>query len=149
MPGSLCLNPTEVELLRALTSYGARFLIVGGHAVQFYGHLREAKDLDLFYSPEGMNSEAVLSGLAALRIAGTLTVAQVSSPRAQIKIGGWYYTELLAHIEGVSFEEAWEAATITCEPGVQVRVISKEHLASTKRALGRPQDLEDLAALGL
>jgi len=45
---ALFLNNIELELLSRFNSFGVRYLVIGGHAVQFHGHLRSAKDLDIF-----------------------------------------------------------------------------------------------------
>ena len=67
------------------------------------------------------------------------TVFQIGVPPNRI--------DLLTSITGVSFEEAWprrqeiEIGTMT------VPVLGRVELVRNKRALGRPQDLADLAAL--
>lgn len=147
---SLYLNNVETELLRLLAEHGVKFIVVGGHAVQFHGHLRPAKDLDVFFSTEGDNPFKLQSALVAARVpVAQIPIASLSSPTAQVRIGGWHNTELLGYIVGVSFEEAYSGAISVSELNVNARVsvISLAHLIQNKRTLGRPQDLEDVAAL--
>jgi len=40
--------PDFLDLLTELSAADARFLLVGGHAVAFYGRPRATKDFDLF-----------------------------------------------------------------------------------------------------
>ena len=49
------LTIDELHVIRAFLDAGVRFLIAGGRAVQFHGHFRPTKDLDLLVetSPEG------------------------------------------------------------------------------------------------
>jgi hypothetical protein len=145
---SLLLNAVEIDLVRQLLAQQTRFLVLGGHAVQYYGHLRPAKDLDLFIDPAGENPQRVVSALAALQISHPdLTAERLSKSNQQIRVGGWYNTELLTAVSGLPFELAYAAKTLSNEQGLSIPVMSREHLISSKRALGRTQDLEDVAAL--
>ena len=45
------------------------------------------------------------------------------------------------------FDELWEQASTVQLEGQAVRVASIEHLITMKKAVGRPQDLADVAAL--
>lgn len=50
-----------VELHRA----GARFVVLGGHAVAFHGHPRATKDLDVLVEADPSNAKRVYAALAA------------------------------------------------------------------------------------
>jgi len=50
-------------------------------------------------------------------------------------------------IDGVGFEEAWQARVTRDVDGVTVPVISREHLLRNKRIAGRPKDRDDAAWL--
>ena len=50
-----------VELHRA----GARFVVLGGHAVAFHGHPRATKDLDVLVAADDENAKRVYAALAA------------------------------------------------------------------------------------
>ena len=145
---SLLLNAVECELLQTMHRNGVRFVVVGGHAVQFHGHLRPAKDLDIFYAINGDNPSRLREALVSLRIPHSqLPLERLESPKAQIVIGGSFNAEFLGHIEGVDFEAAFRDAVLVSECGMEVHVISRHHLLQNKRALGRSQDLEDVLAL--
>jgi hypothetical protein len=47
----------------------------------------------------------------------------------------------------VTFDQCFEARQIAMLDGVQVPVISREHLLANKRAAGRPKDLADVEFL--
>ena len=113
-------------------------IVVGGHAVQFHGHLRPAKDLDVFFSTEGDNPSKLQSALVAARVpVAQIPIASLSSPTAQVRVNGWYNTELLGHIAGVSFEDAYSGAISESERNANagVSVISLAHLIQNKRTL--------------
>ena len=65
-----------------------RYLIIGGHAVQFHGYLRTAKDLDIFVDGSPDNAETIISALRSLGFSGSdLTAELFSEPKKQIPLG--------------------------------------------------------------
>ena len=144
---SLFLNSTELELLHCFNSFNVHYLVIGGHAVQFYGYKRPAKDLDIFIATSDGNPMRVVAALRSLGFSGTdLSVDQFSQPKKQIPLRR-YYAELLTSPEGPLFEEAYERRVIVTEQGIPVPVVSFQDLLQQKRRLGRPQDKLDIEAL--
>lgn len=47
------------DLLVSLADVGARFMVVGGYAVAFHGHIRATKDLDVYIDPSPENAPRV------------------------------------------------------------------------------------------
>jgi hypothetical protein len=102
------------QLLLAFNAFGVEYLVVGGYAVGVYAEPRATKDLDLFIRSELVNSEAVFRALAAYGAPLTglsasdfpddpNSVFQIGQPPARI--------DILQHIDGVSFDEAWNERT--------------------------------------
>lgn len=54
---------------------------------------------------------------------------------------------MLTAIEGVQFEAAWQDRVPSTYAGVPIHVLGLDHLLANKRAVGRPQDLLDVASL--
>jgi hypothetical protein len=52
------------DLLVSLADAGARFMVVGGYAVAFHGHIRATKDLDVYVDPTPNNAPRVERALA-------------------------------------------------------------------------------------
>lgn len=145
---SLLLNASEIDLLRCFINQGVRFLVVGGHAVIFHGYLRAAKDLDLFVDHTKDNPSKIISGLSLVGVSlPELSCGNLCKPNQQIRINGVFHTEILTSIAGVSFEVAFDARVYASVSDLQVPVMSLSHLFDAKRALARPQDMEDIAAL--
>ena len=145
---SLLVNASEIDLLRALLRQGARFMVIGGHAVMFYGYLRAAKDLDLFIDTATDNPSKIVSALSAVGVVHPdLTSERLSKPNQQIRVNSIFHTEILTSIAAVPFREAFEVCAHAIVAELRVPVISRKHLLDTKRALARPQDLEDVAVL--
>ena len=137
------------ELLRAFNDHGVRYLVVGGYAFGVHAEPRATKDLDLFIASNKENSEAVYRALAqyGAPLAGLSptdfqdgTVFQIGQPPARI--------DLLQHIDGVSFDEAWENRIEGLLDGeIRTVVISKDDLIRNKLASGREQDVLDVKKL--
>jgi len=140
------------DLLAALHEAGVRFLVVGAHALAAHGVPRVTGDLDLWVEATHENAAKVVSALAefgapveALGIeAGDFVV-----PEQVIQIGlPPYRVDLLTSISGVAFPEAWDGRRDGVLFGVPVSFLGRRDFVTNKRATGRPEDLEDIRALG-
>lgn len=58
------MNDDFRELLEALLAAGARFLVVGAHAMAVHGVPRATGDLDVWVEPDEDNSHRVWAALA-------------------------------------------------------------------------------------
>ena len=137
------------QLLHAFNANGVEYLIVGGYAVGIYAEPRATKDLDLFIRPESANSERVYRALAAYGVpmAG-LAAADFTESGAIFQIGvAPARIDVLPHIDGVSFDEAWEQRVEVTLDGVAAHVISSGQLMQNKLSSGRTRDLADVEAI--
>jgi hypothetical protein len=143
------MNADFLDLLTALNAADARFLVVGGYAVGVHGRPRATKDLDLWIEASADNAKKVMRALQDFGSpVGDLTEADLESPGTGFKMGEPpSRIDLLTHIEGVLFEDAWPRRIDTSFGSVRCAVIGRADLLANKRAAGRPQDLADVAAL--
>lgn len=151
------------DVLAALNAAGVSYVVVGGTAVVLQGHVRATVDLDLVVQLDGLHVRTaldVLLGRGLLprlpvdpydfadpvvreqwRTERNLTVFSLYDPAdAFVEI------DLFAG-EPLPFTELVSAASHVDVAGVEVPVASRAHLIAMKRAVGRPQDLADVAAL--
>ena len=56
-------SPDVLEFLRQLNNHGVRFMIVGGEAVIFYGHIRLTGDVDVFFDRSPGNAARLFEAL--------------------------------------------------------------------------------------
>ena len=141
------------DVLNALSTSGARFLVVGAHAMAVHGVPRGTQDLDIWIDPAKENTARVWRGLADfgapldelgishedLRRPGT--VIQLGLPPNRI--------DLLTSISGIpDFETAWAGRVEYAFGGRLVPFIGRAALVKNKRESGRRKDLADLEALG-
>lgn len=142
-------NPDFRDLFSALSAAGAEFLLVGGHAVMFHTAPRYTKDLDVWVRPSADNAARVHRALVVFGAPmADLTIGDLAVPGTIFQIGvAPNRIDVLTAIEGVEFEAAWRRSLSTTYGGVTIHVLSIEDLLTNKRAVGRPQDLLDVASL--
>jgi hypothetical protein len=138
------------QLLRAFNEHGVEYLVVGGYAVGIYAEPRATKDLDLFIRAEVKNSEAVFRALAAYGapIAGLTPADFRDDPNSVFQIGQPpARVDILQHIDGVTFDEAWQQRAEASLDEIDTHVISAHHLMQNKLHSGRLRDLADVEAI--
>jgi hypothetical protein len=140
-----------LDLLVALSDSGSDFVVVDGYAVAYHGHPRATKDIDLLVRPDEENAKRVYSGLAAFGApleAFDVSAADFTTYDGVLQIGvPPQRIDLINHATGIGFEEAVENAGSFTVEGRTIRVIGLSALLKNKRAIGRPQDIADVAAL--
>lgn len=153
--GRLPLNNVESEFVEALADANVRFLVIGGQAVCFHGHLRPVGDLDLFVdcTPENVSSFlGVVSGHGRLtpnelkKAQSKLTKAGVQWPLSVPGMSVDILTSLCSEVP-ISFETALADAE-WCLVGIsQIPVISLQHLIESKRPCDGEKHRLDIEAL--
>ncbi|MFO0669870.1 MAG: nucleotidyltransferase [Polyangiaceae bacterium] len=141
--------PDFLDLLTELSAADARFLLVGGHAVAFYGRPRATKDFDLFIEASPENARKVMHALRSFGAPiGSLSEGDLSRPGHGFRMGTPpFRIELLTEISGLTFGEAWPNRQRWNVGPVELAVIGRQDLIRNKRAAGRPQDLADADVL--
>lgn len=144
------LLPDQLDLLSAFHAHGVRFLVVGGHAVNIYTEPRYTSDLDVLVSGDEANGHAVFAALAQFGapLSGVTPADFIDKPRQYFQVGiPPARVDVLQSIPAISFEEAWENATIVTVNGQPVRFLARADLIRNKLAAGRPKDLADAEEL--
>ena len=136
-----------VELHRA----GARFVVLGGHAVAFHGHPRATKDLDVLAEPSPDNAKRVYAALAAFGAplsAFEVGVEDFASYDGVLQLGvPPRRIDIINRADGITFAEAVADGESFDLDGCAIPVIGRGALLKNKRAAGRPQDIADVKAL--
>jgi hypothetical protein len=151
------------EILDAPNRARVRYLVVGGVAVVLHGYLRTTADLDLVIQLQRENV------LRAMRALGELKYR----PRAPVPAEAFAESELREQWireKGLAVFSLWSPAHPTLEidffvaepfdfdsvysrclrvplENTEVTVIALDDMIALKRRVGRPRDLEDVAAL--
>ncbi|HXU08065.1 MAG TPA: hypothetical protein VN743_03640 [Blastocatellia bacterium] len=135
-----------VELLSALDVH---FLVVGAFAVAYHGYPRYTADIDLFIERSPQNAERLLEAIHQFGFGDVgLTNQDFLREDQVIQLGvAPNRIDIMTHISGVTFEEAWESREVGEIGGLRLPFISRGLLKRNKTASERTQDLADLGHL--
>jgi predicted nucleotidyltransferase len=154
------LNATPLrlrELLERLIEAEVRFILVGGLALNAWGHMRATQDVDVVPDPDRENL-ARLDGLlrelgGRVDVGGRLLDSDAISTFLRTGDRTLVRTELgqVDVLQGLPqvprYDELEKQAKEIDIDGLSVRVCSLDHLLEMKRASDRPRDKEDIEAL--
>lgn len=133
------------DMLALLEAHEARYLIVGGLAVIYHAKPRYTKDMDLLVDPADENVERVNRALAEF---GSPYHLALNDPEQILQIGvAPNRIDILARIDGVSFDEAWERRIHDRYGGVTANWIDIDALIRAKQCLDGPRHAEDVRVL--
>jgi len=137
------------EFLKLLNRKKVEYVIVGGYAVAFHGHVRATKDMDILFKNSSQNILKLRTVLGQFGFpSDSLDDVAFSEQGKVIRMGvSPVMIELINSISGVSFETAWKNKVQGPYGNSKVNFISRPDLLKNKKAWGRPQDLADLAEL--
>ncbi len=143
------LNPDFHDMLSVLCDENAEFLIVGAYALAAYGNPRATGDIDIWVQRSEENAKRVWH---ALKRFGAplldLNIEDLKTPGLIFQIGvAPRRIDIITSIDGVEFDEAWPHRKEVEIEGLNIAIIGRSHLLKNKKALGRPQDLADIAWL--
>jgi predicted nucleotidyltransferase len=148
-------------ILGELVREGVDFLVIGGVAVGYHGHIRATKDVDVVPAPDRDNLERltlVLRDLEA-RIEGAEDfesgeLPDPLDPEALALGGNWVLQTRLGRLDIMQWignDALWDKlapAAIDDEVGgIPIKMVSYEDLVALKEQASRPEDLMDLERL--
>lgn len=148
-------------ILRELVEGGVEFLLIGGVAVGYHGHVRATKDVDVVPAPDRANLERLAEVLKRLdaRVEGADEFDQGELPDpldpAALELGGnWVLSTRLGRLDVMQWIGDWplwaELSPQAIEDAVgdlPIKILSYEDLIRLKELAGRPEDLADLQRL--
>jgi hypothetical protein len=142
--------PEQNPVLRVcslLNAEGAKYLIIGGHAIILHGLTRTTEDVDILIEPSEDNCKRVLTALGRMQdgAAKELT-AQDLRENVVVKIADEVEVDVSTRAWKVSYEEAAPSACQTEIDNVQVPYLSIDALIASKETY-REKDQLDLGQL--
>ena len=152
-----------LAVFRALDAAAVRYVVVGGLAVVLHGHPRMTVDLDVVVDLAPEPAARAMEVLSSLGLLPRLPVPAAAFADPDVR-GHWVRERNLQVFslydpadpfrevdvfatEPLPFEELFDASEVLTVDSTSVRVASLGHLVAMKRAVGRPQDVEDVRAL--
>ncbi|MCU0724302.1 MAG: nucleotidyltransferase [Planctomycetes bacterium] len=134
-----CLNDLEVD-----------YLVIGGVAAILHGVPRTTFDVDILIRATPENARRLLEAM----LAGGLGTAALTTPEAVLSneisiFRDRVRIDVQTRTPGLEFDTAVGRRVTMDFRGVAIPVVSREDLIESKRAAGRPVDLEDARLLSL
>lgn len=151
-----------LEVLALLHDAGAKFVVVGGVASALHGGSRVTFDLDVVPSLDPEDWRRTIEFLwssgarpripeSMERICDVALVRQWRTDKGMLALNFRTFDEStevdLLVSESERFEELFRRAVVIRVDGRDFRVVSLDDLIAMKEAVGRPQDLLDIAEL--
>jgi|SRR5579863_238724 len=141
------IPPDFKEFLKSLDAHNARFMLIGGYAVNAFGYVRNTVDMDIWIASDPDNLRRVLN---AIRDFGFPAAPDdlLHEANAMVRMGvPPLRIEVLRTISGVEFEDCWLRRVTIEDDDLRIPAISLEDLKRNKLAAGRKKDLLDLDEL--
>jgi predicted nucleotidyltransferase len=148
-------------ILRELVEAGVEFLLIGGVAVGYHGHIRATKDVDVVPASDRENLQRLAEVLKRLdaRVEGAEEFDEGELPDpldpAALELGGnWVLATRLGRLDVMQWIGEWplweELSPRAIEDSIgelPIKVVSYDDLIRLKELAGRPEDLADLQRL--
>jgi predicted nucleotidyltransferase len=141
------------NLLQSLNQHGVRYLLVGGMAGIFHGHVRTTQDLDLWLPNDEANRERFIESLKAVGVVGAAALRNVPFlfGWTTVSFGKTGFTLDLGHelkaFQSADFDVCYDRALEADIDGTRFRVLHLNDLITEKSTRPRPKDLGDLDEL--
>jgi hypothetical protein len=139
------------DLLVGLHDAGAEFVVLGGHAVAYYGRPQATEHLDVLIRADHDNAAKVYAALGAFGLclaeleikvedfAAYDGVLQIGLPPRRI--------DIVSRADGITFDGAVEDGECFEVDRRAIPIIGRRALLKNLRATGRAQDLADVIVL--
>lgn len=142
------MPPRPRDLYASFDSHNVRYLVIGGVAAIMHGVNRTTVDVDVLIEATPENAAAALSAMREIGLGTALLTTPDELLGQQVTI----FEDILpvdihTQTPGADFAQAWSRRRVETLHGVPVSIVSLQDLITSKEAAGRPEDLEDVAAL--
>ena len=145
--GQIPLPQDFKDLLNLLHAHGVRYLLIGGWAVGFHGVPRNTADIDIWFSVDRENCEAIVKTLREFINAAPAADEMMVRPY-QLRMGvPPNRVEFITDISGVEFEKCYKNSVRGTLDGAPAVLIGLKDLLTNKRAAGRDKDISDVKLL--
>lgn len=138
------------DVFRSFQRHDVKYVVIGGIASILHGVPRATFDLDILIEATPENAQRLLDalrdaglGTAALTTSHAVLANEITIFKDRVRV------DVQTSTPGVSFPEAWSRRKTVTFQGQDFFILSKKDLIESKRAAGRPVDLEDVRLLGL
>lgn len=138
------------DVFASFQRHKVKYLVIGGIAAVLHGIPRATFDLDVLIEPTQDNAGHLLDALLEARLGTASMITAEELLRQEITIfKDRIRIDVQTSTPGLQFAEAWQRRETMDYQGQTFHVVSRDDLIRSKRAAGRPRDLEDVRLLEL
>jgi predicted nucleotidyltransferase len=134
------------RFIKLLNEHDVKYIILGGQAVIFWGHIRYTGDMDIIIEPSPENAEKLI--LALLHFGYDVydfRTEDFTDPESTIQLGVEPdRIDILCSTKGITFEECFQNKVVVKIEDTSYNFINLDDLLKNKKAVGRPKDIEDI-----
>ncbi len=146
------LNPEFVLFLSCAAKNNLRYLLIGGYAVNYYGHTRNTSDLDIGLAPTNENKLAFINTLLCMEYTenevAPLQDEDFTKPfKADIGPDAAHIDILTFVHPKISFDDAEKDKTVFTSGNISINLVPYNFLKEMKLFAKRDKDLLDITAL--
>lgn len=136
------------RVFSCLETHEVRYLVIGGIAAILHGVPRITLDADLLIEGSPENASRLIAalreaglGTAFLIEADALLAQEITIFKDRVRL------DVMTKAPGLDFDAAWQRRETPAYEGQRFSMLCKADLIASKKATGRPRDLEDARLL--
>jgi hypothetical protein len=135
-------------VFKCLNAHEVKYLVIGGVAAVVHGVPRTTYDIDLLIEATEDNARRLLAAFleAGMGTASLTTPQQLVAHEITV-FRDIYHLDVMTKTPGIEFAQAWEQREMRPAGAEHCFIISRQDVINSKRAAGRPKDLEDVQML--
>jgi hypothetical protein len=136
------------EVFASLQRHRVRYVVIGGIAAILHGVPRITLDLDILIEATPSNAARLLEAFLEARLGtAALTTPEELLAREITIFNDWVRIDVQTATPGLVFAEVWRRRKTMHYRRQAFHVVSRADLIASKKAAGRPVDLEDVRML--
>ena len=140
------------EFITALNDKQVKYLLAGGYAVILHGYARTTGDLDIWVERTSSNYHRLKNAFEQFGMSVFEMTEEnfLSHPVWEVFTFGEppVAIDLMIKIKGLDFETCYSQSDLFEEGEFRIRTLDLKSLILSKKATGRPKDLNDLENIG-
>ncbi len=138
------------DVFASFQNHQVKYVVIGGIAAVLHGVPRATFDLDILIEATPDNAQKLLDSLLEAKLGTASLISADELLATEITIfKDWVRIDVQTSTPGLNFGDAWQNREKMNYRGQEFYVASRNDLIASKRAAGRPVDLEDVRLLEL
>ncbi len=136
----------QEEFLQVLNRHKVEYVVIGGKAVQSYGSTRKADDIDVWINPSADNANKMVASVKEF-LGANMHPRDFTDDKIVYFGRNPYRIDLHKDVPGLGqFPDHYpNRVPARTKDGTDYTVVSPHDLVASKKAAGRPKDLQDIA----